>query len=325
MGAGAFPFVDPDGDSPPPAARYSLVEEEIYGTIRVHDEPVPGEVRLLPVVPDWPPRRAVTGEDLLYRLTYFGRQPFGPFRREGDDEGEPAERAGLHYFYRLAACDAAGRCRWLHPDSMLRGSGRLDLEIAGGTELTVEVVDADDGRPLPGVRVAVPAPGERLLFDDGDVEWEEREGSHAVSTTTDRQGRAVLSHLAGGRSWVAAERDGYVESVSEVRLRGGEPLVLRIELSEEPESAGGLRFVLPDGRRLEGGVLLGFGEEGRRLPCSASTDRHGGLEPLPDPCVPQRDSRSSTPRRPSHRSPPAGSSAAARSSSCRRHRGHLSA
>jgi hypothetical protein len=245
---------------------------------------VPGEVRLLPVVPGWPPLLAATGDDLLYRLTYFGRQPFGQFALDGDEERDAAERAGLYYFYRLSACDDRGACRQLHPDSILRGSGRLDLEIGGGGELAVEVVDARDGSPVGGATLRAPATRERLIFDHGDVRWEEaaQPASHLV--TSDAAGRVRLAVLPAGRLPYEVRKPGFAPAAEWAWIEDGGETSLRIELHPESPGERGSALALANGTPLGGGALLAFDEEGRRLPCLEKTDAEGRLPVLAGVC-----------------------------------------
>ena len=284
LGSSAFPFLDPEAAHPPPVARYSLVEEEIFGNVLHKGEPVHGELRLEPTVASWPERRAATGPDLLYRLHYFGHLPYGPFRRDGDGELDPAETRGLHYFYRFAACDDDGRCRRLHPESMLRGSGRLDLEIGEGADLKVEVVDAADDSPIGGAKVGVPAPDARLAFDRGEVDWLEDRPPRTISLVSDAAGSVVFSALGPGRTPVEVRKEGYATTGTWVQLVEGETESIRLAVSREAPAASALQLVVGDGTPLARAALLGYGGEDGGLSCVVGTDAEGRLPELPPSC-----------------------------------------
>ncbi|HEX2252399.1 MAG TPA: carboxypeptidase-like regulatory domain-containing protein [Thermoanaerobaculia bacterium] len=288
LGASAFPYLDPEGSSDPTPARYTLVEEEIHGALLRGGEPVPGEVVLLPIDDGWPERRAATGDDLLYHLFYFGRRPFAHFRLPGGDDPAPREAAGLHYFYRLAACDDRGRCRHLHPDSILRGSGRLDLEIGAGGGVEVEVTDAATGEALEGATVRVPGPRRRLVFDRGEIEWLEDRPAATLRRTTGPAGRAAFAALEPGRLPIEAARDGYRTGGGWSLVEEGTWVERRIELDRHRGPGAGARFELPDGRPLEGGALLGYDPAGTLLPCSVRTGRDGRPSSLPPSCAAAR-------------------------------------
>lgn len=284
LGAAAFFYVDPASEQPPETGAYPLVEEEIHGAITDGGRAVPGEVRLLPVVPGWPPLLAATGEDLLYRLTYFGRRPFGQFVLPGDEQREAAERTGLYFFYRLSACDDRGACRHFHADSILRGSGRLDLEIGGGGGLAVEVVDGRDGSPVGGATFRAPATQERLVFDHGDVHWEEAVQAAGHLVTTDAAGRVRLAALPAGRTPYEVRKEGFAPAADWAWIEDGGEAVLRVELLPESPREPGSALALADGTPLGAGALLAFDDEGRRLPCREKTDAEGRLPVLAGAC-----------------------------------------
>lgn len=99
---------------------------------------------------------------------------------------------------------------------------QLDVALAPGWAIDVEVLEQSTGRPLPGVRV-------------------EGGGAHA---RTDAEGRATLPRLTDERVRVEVRAEGYGLREVEVARGGAERRSIRIELTE----GGGLRGRVTDYR-----------------------------------------------------------------------------
>jgi protocatechuate 3,4-dioxygenase beta subunit len=127
---------------------------------------------------------------------------------------------------------------------------QLDLALAPGWAIDVEVLEERTGEPLSGVRV-------------------EGGGAHAH---TDRDGRATLPRLTEERVRVEVRAEGYGTREQWVQRAGAERRSLRLELSE----GGGLRGRVTDyrGDPVGGVEVVVSDEEGAELG-RARTDTQG--------------------------------------------------
>ena len=291
LGHGFLPVLHPEDDAPEvPTEPLLLQEFEVWGHVLDGDEPVRGQVVLVPLDADRPIRRFPTDEELLYRLFYFGRVPFlGQVPEEDRALGED-ELLGLFLpSYQLGACDERYYCRYFNPHSTLRGGGRLDLPLGSGPRLEVTVVDGETGEPIAGAQVAVEADRRTLHFTDGDVERGEPLGREATVTLTNANGlaRVRLTETDGG-DWVDVGKEGYRRRGHRFTAPDDGVTRLRIPLTPESESAG-VEVRLADGRPLSSAALLAFGPGGAPdPPCHLATNLHARAE------VPRRCARDRT-------------------------------
>lgn len=278
LGQGFVPVVSTE-EPLPEDRRVLLREEVVHGHLLGDGEPVPGTVVLTPRDPELPVRRFPTGENLEYRLTYFGRQPFGPHQPENEGR-EPDDLLGLYFLYALSACDQEGRCRAFHPESVLIGSGRLDLDLGSDRGLQIVVVDAEDGQPIAGAVVRLKFPQEAMIFDHGEVRWEPTAGAHPPHRYTDDSGRVAWRGIDGDSVQVRVDKLGYRPySWIEVDLPARGILRHQIALHEGPaEGRQGLKVSLPGDRPLSRALFFGYGEGGRRLGCRGLADGRGVIE-----------------------------------------------
>ncbi len=290
LGTGVFPYLDPDSENVPVLDPALLWEMHVYGSLLLDDEPVAGEVRLVPIQRGQAQRAAVTDDELLYHLYYFGRQPFSSFILEGDEDRKPEEKLGLYFFYSIHACDTGGACRLFHRGSFLRGSGRLDIPLGDGPGLAVHVADASTGDPVPGAQIFLAgAPGERLSFVHGDVSFEEPERENMTVLTSDQSGTVAFRDVPSGVHRVAARRRGYKEYRSKVDVPAVGTATAEIVLwPESKETKDGTLVRFADGTPLTDAFLLVIDAEGRRQRCSFTTDRRGIAAAAPG-CVDTRD------------------------------------
>lgn len=287
LGQAFFPVVSAES-SLPEDRRFLLREETVHGHLLADGEPVPGSVVLTPRNDAWSVRRFPTGDDLEYHLTYFGGGPFGPHRPDAEGR-EPEELLGLYYFYTLAACDERGRCRQFHPESVLIGSGRLDLDLGSDQELVVEVTDEVSGRPIAGAEVRYKAPERVLVFDHGDIQWEEESGGHPPFASTDRSGLVWWRGIDAEMLWLRVDKEGYLSHRwSELALSGEGTVHHHVALRPEPEETPereALEVLFTDGRPASRSLLLGYDGEGHRLPCLGLADASGSVEWRAEECV----------------------------------------
>lgn len=279
MGEGYFPVIGPDE----PASRHFVAQEHrIYGEIRWNGVAVAGRAILVPRLSGWRTRRFPTDERLRYSLTYFGRRSSGPYSVKGDERLDPGETAGLGYLYQLGFCNDRDRCDILHPESIIRGSGRLDYEFSEQAGLRVTVLDAEDGRWVPGAQVRTFAPTRRLVFLAGDVDWQTRNLGEAVQLSTGGNGTVWFGGLDEGPTAVAVERAGYEGQRKGVRLESDEDREIEIRLARTREGGRGLlRLSMGSGAPLERAVMLGF-KDGRRVGrCTEMTSAAGVLPTRP--------------------------------------------
>lgn len=287
IGRGLTPYLDPQTDEDPEVAEVPLWEFEVFGHLLRDDEPVPGEVRLVPVDKDALSQRFPTDSDLEYRFYYFGRNPFGPYELEGDESRPVEETLGLYFFHHLAACDAEG-CRIFHRHSIIRGGGRLDLPVDGERELVLEVVSAHDGAPVSDAHVWILDPGELLIFDHGrfDMKAEAPSEGDYVQMKTDSEGlaeyRGVEPGPIGFRVWKEGferVRDGRAEVATTGRS------VVRVELEKErvlsEDETRVFRLELPSGQPASRAFLVQ--KDAGQSVCGILTDADG-LARFPDRC-----------------------------------------
>lgn len=281
LGPGFSLFLDPAAEDPPPPPQASLIEMEIWGHLLAGDEPVPGEVRLVPTTAQWPLRRFPTDEDLTYRLTYFGRPPL---YEDPELEGrEPDEVLGLYFFYRLSVCNAQRVCDVYGQYSSIRGSGRLDLQVPASRGLEITVLDDGDGSPISGAEVLYWDDGEEIHFDRGEVELTQGKSAPTASLTGP-DGVARIGDLPAGSFRVGVKRDGYrpargVEAI--VPDDGFAQRTVRLtrkgsaESSPDTPAEPGLALSFPSGVPVAGAVLLALDGDGAMTACRTTTDADG--------------------------------------------------
>lgn len=280
LGSGVSVYLDPASESVDPVLPVVLQEMEIYGNILLDGEPVAGMVRVEPTAPGrFPVRTFTTDDELLYHWTFFGRSPWMP-----EPEGTEPQLGFFSGLERVLACADQELCRDFGLHSEFRGEGRLDIEVRPGRAVTVSVVDADDGTPLPEAVVRYRNSFPDLKFDNGRVEWREPEGgelSHGYTTKSD--GRVTLSIPRELSEPLAVTRREYRNREAEVPPGAG-PVELRVALEAESPREPAVRLVLrPDGKPLARAFLLVIRNDGARDPgCSVATDAQGEAEIGPD-------------------------------------------
>ena len=289
LGVGFSPYIDPDSSVPPQAPVVRLREMEIYGNLLLDGEPVPGEVRLEPLSPTAPERRFPTDEDLLYHLYYFGRMPFGSYLLPGDEDRDPEDLLGL-YYYALSACAENGPCRTLHPDSLIRGEGRLDVDLGSLRELEVRVLDAEDRTPLVGAVVRRVATDEILIFANGEThsrKHDPADGIRGVALRTDSEGRVRFGNVEEGLQQFSVSKAGYVRNAGTAVAPLEGKVVAEVALKRKGPSEGNLMLRFPNGEPVARAFLLVVDGEGNRQRCSVSTDA-GGMAAFQDGCLDSR-------------------------------------
>ncbi|MFQ5528560.1 MAG: hypothetical protein ACE5GX_20180 [Thermoanaerobaculia bacterium] len=284
VGNNLLPYLDPQAAEPPQLPIAWLWEMEIYGNLLIDDDPVPGTVVLLDNSTDGSSRRFPTDDELVYRLFYFGRLPFMPgLLPEGDEERPPERNLGLFAPYSLAACSEDNYCRLFNIHSSFRGEGRLDLDLGTGSELVVEVLDAENAEPVPEARVVVPVERQALHFDHGEVEWQTPRGIEGASILTDPKGVARV-RLSSDGSWVAVTKDGYKDYRTTLTGEPAQWSPLTVHLEREQEH-GGFQLSFRDGKPLVNGFLLVIdGNGSRNLRCSRRTNGYGKVD-VPEACL----------------------------------------
>lgn len=289
LGFGLYPYLDPESDEVPVLDRALVHEFEVYGSLLLDGEAVPGTVELLPVVlrdRTLPARRFRTGDDLRYHLYYFGRIP-GIYETppDYDDSGSVEDRLGLYADAEVTACSAEGFCRPYPAHSVLQGSGRFDLDLGRGTRVEIQVVDAVNGRAIGGARVFTRVPGDAFYFHHGEVDWFEPPGREGVYLATDGQGRARLRWTGENKIPLGVNYPGYERFRGLMEVVPGEDnqLEVALEPKDQDRAVSHLRF--PDGAPVEDAYLLVVGPGGERNgQCSRPAGADGAID-LPDNCL----------------------------------------
>lgn len=293
LGAGFTPSLDP-GEPARPPRQFRVWEMHVFGNILVDGDPVPGEVRLDPSrgypLAGAPGDMLIfeTGPDLLFHLYYLGREPTpSSLTVEERDSGRRFESLplGLDGAYSLSVCLETGYCKVLSTHTRLRGEGRLDLELASDRRLTVEVTDADDGRPVAGMQVLINGPPSALVFEDGELEWGEPAGAEGVALVSDAQGRARFLDPNPEEQIVRVRGIGYRPGRSRVTVEAEGESRVRVELERETSHAGAwFELRHEDGSPVPAAFLVAIGPDGeRRRRCSSRTN-HLGRIPLGAAC-----------------------------------------
>ena len=288
LGREVAPFLDPADDLPPPVEIHPLVELEVHGHLLRDGEAVPGTVRLAP----WdegagiPTRTAATDDDLLYHLFYFGRTLTAGQAQHLPEplrDRDPEEMPGLYCCFSLTACSDGGLCRPFNIHSTFTGGGRFDLDLPGEETVSVTVLDAGSGAPIPGARLLL-TPGPAFHFHDGEVIWAEALGAEPDSLAAGPDGRARWAPPGPGTYPTTVLAPGYESRFERIEVAAGEDLALQVRLTPEPVPAGAwLGF--SDGRPVTGAALLPFDDDGRLLlDCRTGTDPEGRV-PLPSGCT----------------------------------------
>jgi len=292
IGAGVRPRLE--GNRPPPT--YPIVplrEYELFGHLVVEGEPVPGEVRLQPVAGgDLAVRRFRTGEDLFYRLTYFGRAIVArdPVKRLAGDSARPLDQQlGMDREYALVACSDESVCRTLAP-AIIRGGGRLDIPIPSDRYLVVEVVDSATGAPIPDADVAVAGTSpKRLVFLDGQVDWEARDPTGELSIQRFRsgsEGKVTVVSPPDELGLITARRAGYrEESHVPPTAVPGEGLRVRLALAREEARGAPVRLRTRGGSALAGALVVPIAARGGLDRTCATNADAAGVVRLEDRCL----------------------------------------
>ena len=271
-------FVDPAGDAVPEVREVLLAEFELFGHLLAEGDPVPGEVRLTLGAGGSPWHtvvRAATDDELLYHLFYFAQLSVQANRLPGDDRRAAAERLGVPFGALLDACDAEGRCR-SYPRPIVRGGGRLDLELGTGSGVAVQVSDAATREPVGGADVWLQYPEERLVFQEGEIRTDTVAFTGPVPT--DRLGRAVRRDVPPGAMAMAVRKRGYRDAHLEVSVPEDGIVQHLVRLEPATASTTATRLVLPDGGPLTGAFVVGLDGEGRRTGCFVTGDAQGAVE-----------------------------------------------
>jgi hypothetical protein len=244
---------------------YRVKEEVVWGEILQDGNPMSGYVLFEPVSPEVQSRKFPTDTKLTYEITYFAQVHKKLIGRMQDKEErdrerrESANRGFANYGWRIVACVDSGYCRHLDPFSVIRGSGRLDIEVVGDS-LDVMVVNARTGAGIEGAKVSlVVHPTQRLLFENGNVDWSaphpaEDEDIWSLSFETDTDGRLNMIRPPGDVLVVAASSPGFKrEALERPSLAAG----VAVELQLEPDDAtDSIELELADGRPAAGAFIL---------------------------------------------------------------------
>jgi hypothetical protein len=284
LGSGLVPYLRPETEGDLALGPVLLRELEIYGHLLVDDEPVAGEVRFVPPSRGYSSQTVFpTDADLTYHFRYFGHR-YQEESSEIPEEGKKLlgnEELGIYWSRGLSACDAEGACRAFNIHSTFTGEGRWDIDLGSRTILTVEVTDAETGKPLPGVTVLTdPTPA--VHFVRGRVFEAMPEGIEGQGFFTDRYGRARLRVPKPESFGLAVAERGFRPYRTRLSLPGGGDHPLPVAL--ERESDGGEVTLRLAGRPVPGAFLLAVDGSGRRRPdCLAATGAKGGIS-LPATC-----------------------------------------
>lgn len=231
-----------------------LREFELYGHLLLDDRLVPGALIFRPLQGEL--RRVFPTDDLEYHAYYFGRgtHRFDPaFSLPGDKSRPIQELLGLDRHYEVVACADSGACRSLK-SAVIRGGGRLDIEIDAGPKVALEVTDASTGMPIEGAECEFEGyPERRLEFVNGKVDWngERRKRIQVQVLRTNADGQAALHNPPDGLERVNVLKQGYRRFTRKLESLPGDGEVLEVELT--PAGEDGVQFAIVVGR----GVYLG--------------------------------------------------------------------
>ncbi len=270
-----------------------LRELELYGNLLLEGRPVPGALIFRPVWGEG--RRAFPTENLEYHAYYFGRgtHRFDPaFELRGDSSRPIQELLGLDRHYEVMACADSGVCRSLQ-GAVIRGSGRLDIEIDVGPRLSLEVIDVSTGQPVAEARCEFEGyPEHRLEFVDGTLDWhgERRKKLQVRVLETQADGRVTVHDPPDGLYRVNVLKEGYRRFSRELERPPRDGEVIEVELI--PEGEGGVRFALVVGRGayLNGALVASLLQDAPKLDlgCLDVADS-GGKVSLDRECLEGRD------------------------------------
>lgn len=291
LGDGVFQtFEDGEPDSGfsparhPPHTTVELREFEIFGHVLFEGEPVPGELVLF-TSSFAPPRRFPTGEGLEFSAHYFGRSIVqrDPMLQLADETFRPIEeRLGLNRGNHVMACTSDGQCRDLGT-AIIRGGGRLDVEVAVPPRISVSVTNRATGKPIEGALCSPSGfSSRRLVFVNGEVDWEaENTSSELVihRALTDESGTAVFYGVPDDLRGVGVDKAGYKKSGHDLEgVAIGEDFHLAIEL--DPETSGvSTLLVSSGGEKLAGALAVRLLDSGTLgsvdRSCSTVADAEG--------------------------------------------------
>ena len=295
LGQEVLPYLDPDSDAePPPRGVIDLEEYEVYGHLLVDGEPVAGEVRLSPWpgVSGIPSKAAVTDEDLVYHLDYFGRYPmpgllahFPDEIRDGGAEDapeglfteDPSDYPGLYCCFRMLACTSAGVCRTFNEHSVFTGGGEFDIEMPEGARIDLRVVDAGDGRSVQGAEVLLDA-SLAFHFYFGDVVWHQALGVEPNVFEVGADGRAAWFPTRSGLQRMVVTAPGYTSESRKIEVPAAGMVELTVELRPD-QTTRGTRLIFDEEEAVVATKLVAFDRGGVRRPaCDAWVNTEGYVE-----------------------------------------------
>lgn len=271
----------------------ALAELHLWGHLLSGGEPVPGELRLVPITYPTNTRRFPTDDELLYHWYYFGYlPPFDVATRELPETAHgrrPEELMGIYKGFVLNACTETGACRSYRWGFSLAGGGRLDFDLGEDNEVVVTVTDRETGEPLENAMVVSEefAYGDTFHYFGGKTVTRPHDRPADSTVYTDAEGRAAL-RLKPGKTSVGAgflPGSGYKEMLREITVLEGERLDLDFPLEREEEGPQLPRFVFGNGNPVAKAYLPAFDREGRRKPgCHAITLADGRAR-FPEGCL----------------------------------------